>query len=371
MEDSQRASYDEINTVILPAAATEHSQDPGEINASFLLAAATEHRQDASTPQLAFQELPADKEMIYSIVNEILGKSTFNNPEAEEVLVATLQDEACLPRSMQLLLDEVFSPIFFHYPNGLKDRSVWEPRDTSKYIGEWYNYAAMRTWVNTDATATELGEQLSKGDVTKIWNKFLEDFKTTLRPEQLNKKWTYYKGCAETKMRRETGHTFVANSIWATGLPRLPPFATERREQQLSAEDLEEVPQAIYSVLNWLDHIASAKKQHQTTPDYKESLRKSGVAHGISGLTATELETRTAFRKAKYAMFTAKQLDTQWRTGSLTQSNCYHWQWNLLCALWNGSVQRRLEEASCRRSGEPMRVHLQCDRDDEMSRPWL
>ena len=112
MEDSQRASYDEINTVIPSAAATEHSQDPSEINASFPLAAATEHSQDASTPQLAFQELPADKEMIYSIVNEFLGKITFNNPEAEELLVATLKDESCLPRSMQLLLDEVFSPIF-------------------------------------------------------------------------------------------------------------------------------------------------------------------------------------------------------------------------------------------------------------------
>ena len=44
-------------------------------------------------------------------------------------------------------VEEVFSRIFFHYPNGLKDRSVWEPRDTNKYIRQWYELASMRTWV--------------------------------------------------------------------------------------------------------------------------------------------------------------------------------------------------------------------------------
>ena len=125
--------------------------------AAALPAAATEHRQDLSTPQLASQDLPTDKGMIYSIVNELLGKITFNSPEAEELLVVALQDESCLPPSMQVLLEEVFSPIFFYYPNGLNDRSVWEPRDTGKYIGEWYKLAAMRTLVTTDVTATEHG----------------------------------------------------------------------------------------------------------------------------------------------------------------------------------------------------------------------
>ena len=62
LEDFQRASDDET-AAVPPAAATEHRQDP-------------------STPQLA-QELPADRGMIYSIVNEFLGKITFNSPEAE------------------------------------------------------------------------------------------------------------------------------------------------------------------------------------------------------------------------------------------------------------------------------------------------
>ena len=202
--------------------------------AAALPAAATEHRQDLSTPQLASQDLPTDKGMIYSIVNELLDKITFNSPEAEELLVTALQDESCLPPSMQALLEEVFSPIFFYYPNGLNDRSVWEPRDTGKYIGEWYKLAAMRTLVTTDVTATEHGKQLSKDQVTQIFKLYMKEFKANLRPEQRNKKPSYHKSCAATKMRREAGHTFLANAIWAIGLPRLPSSATEQRDGQLS-----------------------------------------------------------------------------------------------------------------------------------------
>ena len=114
-------------------------------------------------------------------------------------------------------------------------------------------------------------------------------------------------------MRREAGHIFVANAIWAIGLPRLPSFATKGHDEQLSAQELEDVPEAIHSVLNWLDRIASSLSQHRKTPEYQAALRKSGVTHGESGLTATELETRTATRKAKFDMRTARILDEQWR----------------------------------------------------------
>ena len=147
-------------------------------------------------------------------------------------------------------------------------------------------------------------------------------------------------------MRREAGHTFVANAIWAIGLPRLPSFATERRDEQLSAQDLEAVPEAIHNVLNWLDCIASSLKQHKTTKEYQDALRKSGVAHGESGLTATEHETRTATRKAKLDMRTARQLAARWDAGWLTFRNWYRWQEKLLNAFWDGSLQRHLDELS-------------------------
>ena len=149
----------------------ENSQrTPDEETAAVPPAAATEHRPDPSTPQLASQEPPADRGMIYAIVNEFLGKITFNNPVAEDMLIAALTDESCLTPSMHLRVEEVFSRIFFHYPNGLKDRSVWETQDTSEYIRQWYELASLRTFVNPGfAAATEHGEQLSKDQVSQIF----------------------------------------------------------------------------------------------------------------------------------------------------------------------------------------------------------
>ena len=67
--------------------------------------------------------------------------------------------------------------------------------------------------------------------------------------------------------------------------------------------------------------IASSLSQHHKTPEYQAALRKPGVTHGESGLTATELETRTIIRKAKFDMQTARILDEQWRARWLTARN--------------------------------------------------
>ena len=151
--------------------------------------------------------------MIYGIVNEFLGSVTFNNPTAEDVLIAALKDESRLTLAMCSRVEEVFSPIFFYYPNGLQDRSIWQPRDTKQYIEQWYKLASMRRVVMTDAAGTDHGEELSKEQVSKIFNKYMEEFKTPLRANQLNKPWTYYKSCLESKMRHLAGHTYVANAI--------------------------------------------------------------------------------------------------------------------------------------------------------------
>ena len=185
--------------------------------------------------------------------------------------------------------------------------------------------------------------------------------KKNLRADQRGKKWVYYKSCAEAKMRREAGHVFVANAIWTIGLPRLPPFATEqqrssateqRQDARRSAQDLEAVPEAIQSVLEWLDRIAIALVDHHTTPEYQDALRKSGAVHGQSGLSATEQETRAATRKAKFDMRTAKELAKQWDTGTLTWNNCYPWQLKLLEAYWNGSLHERLREVTSQGSAD-------------------
>jgi len=236
----------------------------------------------------------------------------------------------------------------------LKDRTVWQPRDTGKYIREWYKLAAMRAPFTPFVTATEHGQQLSKGQVSQIYKSYKHEFKANLRLEQRNKKPSYLEGCFETKLRREAGHTFLANAIWAIGLPRLPSFATEQRDGQLSAQDVEVVSQAIHSVLNWLDCIASALKQHKSTDEYQDAVRKSGVAHCESGLTATELETRMATRQAKWDIRTAKKLDARYTDGTLTSTNWKSWQGKLLHGYWDGSLQQRLEELASEASADPM-----------------
>ena len=74
---------------------------------------------------------------------------------------------------MHQRVKEVFSPIFFHYTNGLKDRSAWTPRDTGAYIRRWYELASMRTRLTTDAAATEDGEHLSRDQVSMIFKLYM------------------------------------------------------------------------------------------------------------------------------------------------------------------------------------------------------
>ena len=50
-----------------------------------------------------------------------------------------------------------------------------------------------------------------KAQATQIFKMYMEDMKWS--EDQQGRKWTYYKGCAEAKMRREAGHVFVANAI--------------------------------------------------------------------------------------------------------------------------------------------------------------
>ena len=153
-------------------------------------------------------------------------------------------------------------------------------------------------------------------------------------------------------MRREAGHVFVANAVWAIGLPDLPPFATEQRA--LFATDLAVVPKAIQSVLIWLDRIAKALLTHHKTKEYAEAKRKSGVAHCESGLSATEQETRAAIRKAKFDIRTAQELEIKWLNGTLIWDTCKQWQKNLLGYYWDGWLVARLKEATSGGSRDTM-----------------
>ena len=127
-------------------------------------------------------------------------------------------------------------------------------------------------------------------------------------------------------------------------MPTLPSFATERRAEPLLDTDLQRVPAAVVEILNWLDLLATALDQHKSTPEYAEAVRKSGVAHKQSGLTPTELQRNKDLRQAKLNLHTAKDLAKKWETRQITYSTLQNWEWKLLQAFWDGSLQRRVEQ---------------------------
>jgi hypothetical protein len=336
-------------------------QGPQEEAAAAAATAATFER----IYQLALQEdseestnLPSEKQLIYSIVNGFLNSITFHHAQAEELILAALKDESCLSPATQERVEEIFSPIFFEYTNGLKDRTVWSPRDTSQYIRQWYELASWRNWLTTDTTT-----ELNTAQVSTIFTRYMENMKKTLRPEQEGRTWAYYKSCAQSKMRQEAGHAYVANAIWAIGLPRLHPFdtdqmrssATEQRQDvQLSAQDLEAITEDIQNVLNWLDRVATTLLEHRATKAYQDAVRKSGIAHGQSGLSATEQETRAATRKAKFEMRTATHLAHQVKAGAMTYDKCSPCQQKLIHGYFDGSLSQNVKEATSQGSADTM-----------------
>ena len=127
-------------------------------------------------------------------------------------------------------------------------------------------------------------------------------------------------------------------------MPTLPAFATERRAERLLDTDLQHVPAAVVKVLKWLDLLAKAFGEHTATPEYAEAVRKSGVAHGQSGLTPTELQAKKDMRAAKLDLRTATELAQKWEAGEITFQTSRTWELKLLQAFWDGSLQKRVAE---------------------------
>ena len=140
-------------------------------------------------------------------------------------------------------------------------------------------------------------------------------------------------------MRRETGHVFVANAIWTIGLPRLH---DETCNSPLKTSRLSQKPFRFC----WNGWIASPLCSCSTAQlqSIKIAVRKSGVAHGQSGPSATEQETRAATRKAKFDMRAAKKL----------AKPCNDASDRLLEAYWNRSLHERLREVASKGNADTM-----------------
>ena len=87
-----------------------------------------EYRRDIVGALRDYEEDAAMRVLTYGIINALLNNVTFSTPVAEAMLLIAVKDEAALDLAVCLRIEEVFSPIFFNYPSGLTDRSIWQAR---------------------------------------------------------------------------------------------------------------------------------------------------------------------------------------------------------------------------------------------------
>ena len=149
-----------------PAAAAGGNCDSAA-STSARLASAAAHAQDEScssgedkedaTEHVALSPEDAEAEVTrrdhaqypIAIVEAFLGPSA--DDEAEDVIldvVGCVNDWASGEDLKEIA--EMFSPIFFYFPHGLKNRTVFEPRDAPSFVRAWKWLAEFRTEVDAN-----------------------------------------------------------------------------------------------------------------------------------------------------------------------------------------------------------------------------
>ena len=173
-------------------------------------------------------------------------------------------------------------PIFFHFPNGLKDRSVRQPNDTSQYNRQWYELAACRLPVlrsTAAAAATQHRHRTQQGRSNTGVQTVHGGPEDRVAPRPARQEMDILQILHRGQNKTHGWTPFVANAIWTIGLP------AQQRVHLLSPQDLEAVSDAIHNVLNWLDRLAGALQRDRATSEFQDAQRKGGVAHGVSGLS--------------------------------------------------------------------------------------
>ena len=307
--------------------ATEQPDEPVETKVSLDTDSETT-RHATEQPQPDENEPPTliepEQEIAYVIVNAFLDNVTFQSTAAEGVikriiLTTDIVKQRIWPPDMLHNIDEVFRPIFFHYPNGLSDRTRAEPRDASQYIIQWREIAEMRERL---PEGVPRGSQLSASQVQNIMHQYIDNFiHNEAYGIQRAQSYTKNKSRAEARLRRLCGSVLMAKAIWAVGLPNIPEamFAKERmldtlvpateQQPQLEPDVLESIATSTEWILTWLDMLANSIQSHKATPAYQEHARKSGTQKNQSGLTATELIVKES-----------KQLEAQRKYGQAQRS---------------------------------------------------
>ena len=151
-------------------------------------------------------------------------------------------------------------------------------------------------------------------------------------------------------MRRKGGNKVLAECIWTIGLPVLIAWPKERQRQQLSGTELNELQDAVRSVVEWLHQVVAISDENKSTSEYREAKRKAGDAPYQSGLTEKEKQKKKRVDDAQEAFALGAKLQRRWRAHEyLSPSYSDH-----LKKFRNKTLRNERDEAQ-RQRGPPVR----------------
>ena len=315
----------EVSETVTP----QHQTDAGVIQSCDADTNTTPHATEQSHPDE--HEVPElngpEQKMAYVIVKAFLDKVTFESTDAERLIkrVILKAGEVIQPNMLDNI-DEVFRPIFFHYPNGLCDRTRAEPRDPMQYITQWQDIASWRQ--RADAGATQHAtERLTKQQMQSILHKYIDNFiQNEANDTQREQSWNQNKSRAEARLRRLCGSVMMAKIIWQVGLPHISEAGFATKEVLPATEQQQDsIATATETILNWLSMVANLIQEHKATPEYKEHARKSGNQKNKSGLTEIELKMKEEKKRAARLKY-GRQHSTA--SGSDRWQTLAQWQWH-------------------------------------------
>ena len=297
---------------------------------------APEHLE--GTESHAEQQKREQSDFPLAIINAFLGYPAQYSDASEDAIQEVVNDEAAWSTATLNIIAEVFEPIFFHFPRGLKDRSVWQARSPDEYITQWREHAKFRLEVIAGAVD---GLQFTRDQRQRAFQYYLQWFaENEARPGQKN-----LKSAAEARLNKLCGSRHVMQAIWEIGLPKILGRATEQPDVDPTPERLLEIKDDATKILQWLDDLAYAIENYRRTKAYCNQVAKSGSKRGESGLSAQEELERQEFRQAKTNLREGARLGRLWAEKRIKCDELKPQQWKLLEDHWNGALQQHYENA--------------------------
>ena len=297
---------------------------------------APEHLE--GTESHAEQQKREQSDFPLAIINAFLGYPAQYSDASEDAIQEVVNDEAAWSTATLNIIAEVFEPIFFHFPRGLKDRSVWQARSPDEYITQWREHAKFRLEVIAGAVD---GLQFTRDQRQRAFQYYLQWFaENEARPGQKK-----IKSAAEARLNKLCGSRHVMQAIWEIGLPKILGRATEQPDVDPTPERLLEIKDDATKILQWLDDLANAIENYRETKEYCNQVARSGSKRGESGLSAQEERERQEFRQAKTNLQEGVRLGRLWAEKRIECDELKPQQWKLLEDHWNGALQQHYENA--------------------------